>query len=47
MYQFLDKTDNFEFFGPNLPKKKIRIWNSENQGWNKNQNPWDTICTNF
>ena len=20
MYQFLDKTDNFEFLGPNLPK---------------------------
>ena len=24
------KTDNFDFFGPNLPKKEIRIWNSEN-----------------
>ena len=30
VYQFLDKVDNFEFFGTNLPKTEIRIWNSEN-----------------
>ena len=29
VYQFLDKTDNFEFLDTNLPKKEIRIWNSE------------------
>ena len=29
-YQFLDKTDNFEFLGPNLPIKEIRIWNLGN-----------------
>ena len=23
MYQFLDKTDNFEFLSPNLPKNKF------------------------
>ena len=23
MYQFLAKTNNFDFFGPNLPKKKL------------------------
>ena len=28
--QFSVKTDNFDFFGPNLLKNEIRIWNSEN-----------------
>ena len=28
--QFSVKTNNFDFFGPNLPKKEIRIWNSGN-----------------
>ena len=28
--QFSVKADNFDFFGPNLPKKEIWIWNSEN-----------------
>ena len=27
---FSVKTDNFDLFGPNLSKKEIRIWNSEN-----------------
>ena len=31
----------------NLLKKEIRIWNSENQCCNKNQQPWDAMCTNF
>ena len=26
----LDKTDNFDFLGPNLPKKVFRVGNSEN-----------------
>ena len=47
VYQFSAKLDNFDFFGPNLPKKEIRIWNSGNSCWNKNQHPWDTMCTNF
>ena len=47
MCQFSVKTYMFDFFGPNLPKNKIRIWNSENQCWNKNQHLWDTMCTNF
>ena len=29
-HQFLGKTDNFDFFGPDLPKNEITIWNSEN-----------------
>ena len=41
------KKDNFDFFGPNLSKKEIRIWNSENWCWNKSQHAWDTMFTNF
>ena len=29
MCQFSDKTDNFDFFGPNLPEKEFRVGNSE------------------
>ena len=30
VYQFLDKTDNFDFLGPNLAEKEFRAGNSEN-----------------
>ena len=30
MNQFLDKTDNFEFLGPNLPKNGFWGWNFKN-----------------
>ena len=30
VYQFSDKTDNFEHFGPNLPKTGFGGWNSKN-----------------
>ena len=26
--QLLDKTNNFDFFGPNLPKKELKLGNS-------------------
>ena len=45
--QFLGKTDNFDFFGQNLPKKGFRVGNSDNYCGNKNQHPGDTMCTNF
>ena len=32
MYQFLDKTDNFEFLGPNLPKN--RFWGRNSKSLN-------------
>ena len=28
-FPILGKTNNLDFFGPNLPEKEIRIWNSE------------------
>ena len=28
--QFLDKTENFDIFGPDLAKKEFRVVNSEN-----------------
>ena len=28
--RFSSKTDNFDFFGPNLPKNGFRVGNSEN-----------------
>ena len=30
VHQFSDKTDNFEFLGPNLPKNKFWGWNFKN-----------------
>ena len=30
-----------------MPKNEFRFWNSENQCWNKNQLPEDTMCANF
>ena len=30
VFQFSDKMENFDFFGPNLPKNGFRIGNSEN-----------------
>ena len=30
VYQFSGKTNNFDFFGPNLPQNGFRIGNSEN-----------------
>ena len=30
MHQFLDKTDNFEFLGPNLPKNRFWSQNFKN-----------------
>ena len=31
MCQFLYKTDNFDFFGPNLPRNGFLGWNLENR----------------
>ena len=39
--------DNFDFFGPNLPKNGFRFWNSENLCWKENQHPWDIMSANF
>ena len=36
VYQFSGKTNNFDSFGPNLPKNGFRVRNSENSCWNKN-----------
>ena len=47
MYQFSGKTNNFNFFDPNLPKNGFRAGNSENKCRNKNQNPRDTMYVNF
>ena len=47
MCQFSGKMDNFNLFGPNLPKNRFRIGNSENLCQNKNQQPRDTIPVNF
>ena len=47
MCQFSGKTDNFDFFCPNLPKNEFRVGNSENQYWNKNDQPRDTMCANL
>ena len=30
VYQFSDKTDNFDFLGPNLPKNEFWSWNFKN-----------------
>ena len=45
--QFSDKTNNFDFFGPNLPQNGFWVGNPENSCWNKNQHPRYTICANF
>ena len=44
---FVGKTDNFDFFGPNLPKNGFLFGNLENHCWNKNQHPRDSVCANF
>ena len=45
--QYSGKTNSFDFFSPNLPKKGFRVGNSENYCWNKNQHPRYTMCANF
>ena len=30
VHQFSDKTDNFEFLGPNMPKNGFSDWNFKN-----------------
>ena len=47
MYQFSGKTNNFEFFGPNLLKNGFRVEKSENWFWNKNQHRQDAMNANF
>ena len=47
LYNFLDKTDNFNFFGPNLPKTGFWDQNFKNLSQDSNQHPWDTKCTKF
>ena len=47
MCQFLGKTNNFEFFGPNLPQNRFRAGNSESECQNKNQYLGDTMCASF
>ena len=47
MCHFSAKLDNFDFFGPNLPKNEFRVGNSENEFWNKNQHRQDAMRANF
>ena len=47
MCQFSGRTDNIDFFCPNLHKSGHRTGNSESYCWNKNQHLWDTMCANF
>ena len=47
MCQFSAKLDNFDFFGPNLPKNEFRVGNSENEFWNKNQHRQDAMRASF
>ena len=44
---FSDKTNNFDFFGSNLPKNRFRIASSGNYCRKKNQHLRDTMCANF
>ena len=34
-------------FSLKFARNGFLVWNSENYCWNKNQLPWDTMCTNF
>ena len=36
-----------QIFNTNFPKNGIRVANSENLCWNKNQHPQDTLCAKF
>ena len=45
--QFSGKTNNFQFFGPNMPKNGFRVANSANYYRNKNQHPQYTMYANF
>ena len=47
VYQFSDKTANFEYLGPNLPKTGYSDRNSKNLNLDSNQHPWGIMCTNF
>ena len=35
--KFSGKTNNFDFFSPNLPKNESRVGDSKNYCWNKNR----------
>ena len=45
--QISGKTNNFDFFSPNLPKNRFRVWNSESYCSNKNQHRQDAMHANF
>ena len=45
--QVSGETNNFEFFVSNLSKNEIKVGNSENKSWNKNQQLWDILCAIF
>ena len=45
VHQFSDKTENFEYLDPNLPKNGF--WGLNLKVWIRNQHLWDTMCTNF
>ena len=47
VYQFLDKTKNFEFLASNLPKNWFWSWNFKNLSLDLELASWDTMCTNF
>ena len=51
MCQFSDKTDNFDFFGPNLSKNGFWGWNSDSESASEvriqNQHLQDTKCANL
>ena len=47
MCQFLYKTENFDFSGPNLPKMDFGVRISKLEAWIWNQHLQDTIEANF
>ena len=47
VYQFSDKTDNFEFSGPNLPKNEFWGRNFKKLSLDSESTLQNTMCANF
>ena len=47
MHQFSDKTDNFEFLGPNLPKNGFWGWNFKNLSLDSESAPPRYLVSQF
>ena len=47
MYEFSGKTNNFDFFDPNLPKNEFLGRNFKNLSLDSESAPPDTMCANF